>query len=203
MRSRESLTAARLTIALAAFLAAPAYAGTARFAINPAETIITASVAEPMEMLRGSAKGTFSTVSGEVEGDPKAIAASGRVKIVVAADSYKSDSDARDTDVKENALEVGTYPTISFEATRVASVQQDSPYSANFQLLGRLTLHGTPREIAVPVSVWIDAQNRLVATGSFAVRFEDYGVKRPSKMMGMMTTGDVATITFHVVADPR
>jgi len=27
-------------------------------------------------------------------------------------------------------------------------------------------------------------------------------VERPSKMMGLMVTGDEATIAFHVVADP-
>lgn len=175
--------------------------GDLRFKVNPEESKITASVAEPMAMIRGNAVGAFRITSGEVAGNPNEIARSGRVKVIIDAASYKTSSDGRDRDVKENALEVQKYPTITFESTGISEVRTNGDTSGEIRLLGRLTLHGVTKEITVPVSVRLEG-GKLLAEGSYAFKFEEYGVKRPSKMMGLMTTGDEATIEFHVVAEP-
>jgi len=119
----------------------------------------------------------------------------------VDAASYKTNSEGRDQDVKDNALEAQKFPTITFESTSLAGARQNGDADADLSLVGRLTLHGVTKDITVPVVVRLE-EGRLVADGSYAFKFEEYGVKRPSKMMGLMTTGDVATIEFHVVADP-
>lgn len=172
------------------------------FKINPSETKITASVAEPMQMIRGSATGTFQVIKGDVQGDPHSIAETGRVSLVIDAASYKTDSEGRDAAVKENALEVQKYPTITFRGSQFPSVQKDGDRAAKLQLLGQLTLHGVTRDVVLPLSAQIDGQGRFIADGSYTFKFEEYGVKRPSKMLGLMVTGDEATIDFHVVADP-
>ncbi|MBI2962976.1 MAG: YceI family protein [Deltaproteobacteria bacterium] len=195
-------TSAGLLIA-ATLAAGPAWAagGLLRFEVNPEQSKVSASVAEPMAMIRGNAGGAFRITSGEVEGNPSQVGDTARVKVVIDAASYKTDSEGRDQDVKENALEVQKFPTITFESTGLASAQQNGDTNANLSLVGRLTLHGVTKDITVPVAVRLE-EGRLVADGSYAFKFEEYGVKRPSKMMGLMTTGDVATIEFHVVADP-
>jgi polyisoprenoid-binding protein YceI len=172
------------------------------FKIIPSETKITASVAEPMQMIRGSAGATFQVIKGDVQGDSSSIADTGRVSLVIDAASYKSDSEGRDKDVKENALEVQKYPTISFQGSQFPSIQKNGDRAAELQVLGQLTLHGVTKDIVLPLSARIDGQGRFIADGSYTFKFEEYGVKRPSKMMGLMTTGDEATINFHVVADP-
>jgi len=176
--------------------------GTLRFTINPAASKMTARVAEPMAMIRGSAEGTFTILKGEVKGAPTAVADTAHVSLVVDAASYKTTSEARDRDVRENALEAQKFPTITFESTGVADVARKSDRAGSLRVLGQLTLHGVTKTISVPVAVGLDDQGRLVADGTYVFKFKEYGVKRPSKMMGLMTTGDEAEIRFHVVADP-
>ncbi len=176
--------------------------GLLHFKVNLAETKITAAVAEPMAMIRGSAAGSFKVVNGEVQGDPDSITNTGKVALVIDAASYTTDSESRDTDVKENALEVKKFPTITFQGDGFSEIQKDGNRSAKLRLVGKLTLHGVTRDIVLPLTAHIDNQGRFVADGSYTFGFEQYGVKRPSKMMGLMVTGDEATIAFHVVADP-
>ena len=176
--------------------------GLLRFKVNLSESKITASVAEPMAMIRGSATGTFRIVSGEVQGNPATVDETGGVKMVIDAASYKTDSDSRDKDVIENALEAPKYPTITFESAGLSGVRRDGVNAGQLLVLGKLTLHGVTKDIAVPVTVVLDGNGRLVTDGTYSFKFEDYGVKRPSKMMGLMTTGDEAKIDFHIVADP-
>lgn len=202
MRRIESLATGFLAVALAMSGSAQATESLLRFKVNPAETKITASVAEPMAMIRGSAIGKFEILSGDVEGDPTRIDGTGRVKVVIDAASYQTDSESRDQDVKENALETQKFPTITFESKGLSDVQKENGSSGSLRLLGQLTLHGVSKEIELPVALQLDSQGRLVADGNYTFKFEDYGVKRPSKMMGLMTTGDEAKIDFHVVADP-
>jgi polyisoprenoid-binding protein YceI len=123
------------------------------------------------------------------------------VEIVIDAASYTTDSGARDRDVRENALEAHRFPTIRFESTGLSTVE-DGRDAARLGLRGKLTLHGVTREIEVPVAAKLDPGGRLLAEGTYVFKFEEYGVKRPSKMMGLMTTGDEAKIDFHIVADP-
>ncbi len=201
----ERSTLAVATVLAMGGLVAPAWAqgrdGLLRFKVNPVESRITAGVKEPMAMIRGSAVGTFRVVSGEVQGNPETIRDSGRVEIVIDAASYTTGSDGRDRDVRENALEAQTFPTIRFESTGLSTVEGGRE-AARLGLRGKLTLHGVTKEIDVPVAAQLDPRGRLSAEGTYVVKFEEYGVKRPSKMMGLMTTGDEAKIEFHIVADP-
>lgn len=190
---------------LVALSSAPSWgqstSGLLHFKVNPAQTKITATVAEPMAMIRGSAEGTFAVVRGEMQGDPNSIADTGKVTLVIDAASYKTHSESRDKDVKENALQVKKFPTITFQGDGFSEIQKDGNLSATLRLVGKLTLHGVTKDIVLPLTARIE-QGRFVADGSYTFGFEEYGVKRPSKMMGLMVTGDEATIAFHVVADP-
>jgi polyisoprenoid-binding protein YceI len=165
--------------------------GIMHFKINSTETKITASVAEPMAMFRGNADGTFSVISGDLQGNPNSVAETAKVNLVFDASSYQTDNYQRDEDVKSNALEVSEFPTITFESTRLSDIQKDGN-TAKMVVAGRLTLHGVSKDIEVPVAAQVDNQGHFVADGSYAFKFEEYGVKRPSKMMGLMTTGDTS-----------
>lgn len=194
-----------------ALLAAATWAqetkGLLRFRVNPLESRITASVAEPMAMILGHAVGALQIISGEVSGNPNAIGETGVVKVVIDAASYKTDSDSRDQNVKEYALEVQEFPSITFESTKLSGIQRDDnkggdDKAGRLNVFGKLTLHGVTKEIVVPVAVQLDSQGRLLADGTYTFKFEEHGVKRPSKVVGLMTTGDEAKIDFHIVADP-
>lgn len=170
--------------------------------MNPAKIKVTDTVAEPTAMVRGSATGLFNMVKGEVQGNPNSIADTGKVALVIDAASYKTESQSRDKDVKENALEVENFPTPTFQGDGLPEIQKDGDRSAKQRLLGKLTLHGVTKNTVLPLTAHIE-QGRFIAAGTYTFGFEQYGVKRPSTRMGLMVTGgDEATIALHVVADP-
>jgi polyisoprenoid-binding protein YceI len=202
MNRPEWIATALLTAALVSTVTWAQETGLLHFKVNPRETSITASVAEPMALILGKATASFRVVSGEVQGNPNSIADTGKVNLVIDAASYKTDSQSRDTNVKNSALEVEKFPTITFSGRWFSEIHKDGERSATLRVLGQLTLHGVTREITVPLTAHIDDRGRFVADGSYTLRYAEYGVKRPSMMMGLMATGDEATIDFHVVADP-
>jgi polyisoprenoid-binding protein YceI len=172
------------------------------FKVNPTETTITASVAEPFGLIAGDATGAFAVVRGEVQGDPNSIADTGQVTLVIDAASYQSGNASRDQHVKENALEVEKFPTVTFHGDGFATVDKQGERSATVRLVGKLTVHGVTKDIVLPVAVRIDEHGRLMADGAYTLAFEEYDVQRPTNILGLITTGDTARIVFHVVADP-
>lgn len=173
-----------------------------RYRIDPATSTVSAAVAEPMRAIRGRAIGTFRVLSGEVQGDPSAIADTAQVRLTIDATSYASGNTARDQQVTESALEARQFPTITFESKGGQEVSKQSDRAAMLRIRGDLTLHGMTKPILVPVSVHLDEQGRLIADGTYTFKFEEYGVRRPSALMGLMVTGDEATVVFHIVARP-
>ena len=188
---------------LIALLAAAASAQPAvlRFKVDPTESTVTVAVAEPLSRIRGNATGSFKVVSGEVRGDPNDIAGTGKASVVIDATSYTSDSRARDAAVKQKALEVSTFPIIRFDSDGVAEFQKDGPQSARLRVHGRLTLHGVTRSIELPLTARIDDRSRLIADGVYTFKLQEYRIERPTFMMGLLVTGEQATIVFHIVAD--
>lgn len=198
----------RLTSGLAVLLYgaavwAQAPAGVLRFKIDPAASTVTATVAEPMAAVRGSATGAFTVLRGAVQGSAAAIAGTARVEVVIDASSYKSDSAARDRVVKASALEAVKFPTIRFVSDGCSQVQRDGEQAAALRVLGKLTLHGVTKEIVLPVHARLDARGRLITEGQCAFKLAEFGIKRPSALLGLLVTGDTATVAFHVVADPQ
>jgi polyisoprenoid-binding protein YceI len=202
MDGPEWIAIALLTAALVSAVTWAQETGLLHFKVNPLETRITASVDEPMAMILGNATASFRVVSGDVQGDPNSIADTGKVHLVIDAASYKTDSESRDKSVKDSALEVEKFPTITFTGHWFPEIHKHGERSATLRVLGRLTLHGVTREITVPLTAHIDDRGRFIADGNCTFKFEEYRVRRPSTMMGLMVAGDEVTIDFHVVADP-
>ena len=66
-------------------------------------------------------------------------------------------------------LDIEHFPTIAFQSVRVESAGRRAT------VVGRLTLHGVTREIAVPVDVQI-TDIALVASGEFIVNRGEYAM---------------------------
>jgi len=186
---------------LAASASAQITAGVLRFKVNAAESTVTVAVAEPLSRIRGDATGKFKVVSGEARGDPNDIAGTGEASVVIDATSYTSDSRARDAAVKDQALEVTTFPVIRFDSDGVSEFQKDGPQSARLRVHGRLTLHGVTRSIELSLTARIDDRSRLIADGVYTFKLQEYRIERPTFMMGLLVTGEQATIVFHIVAE--
>ncbi|HYL58596.1 MAG TPA: YceI family protein [Candidatus Acidoferrales bacterium] len=174
------LIAVAATVAAAAALQPQeARADALKFRIDAERSTVSAAVAEPFAIFRGSAVGNFRVVAGEVSGDSANIQDTAKVRITIDATSYRSDSPSRDRKVTESSLESDRYPTIAFESTSVIGVVATGANEGTLVVNGALTIHGETRQIAVPVHAALGADGTLAADGEVTFNYEEYGVKVP------------------------
>ena len=170
------------------------------FDVDLSKTTIVATVDEPLG--QGSTDGRFRLISGEVDGDPAKPAETGHVKLVIDATSYSSGLDHRDRKVLSSALETAQYQSITFESRRIDKAEIDAPGAlGKATIVGNLTLHGTTRELDVPVSVTLSPDHEFSAEGEVSFDYTQWGVPRPG-VLGLAKAGKTVSIRFHVIAMP-
>ncbi len=173
-----------------------ARAETVHLTIDPKASKVTAAVAEP-DRVRPPAVGKFDITSGEVTGDTANPAASGTVNIVLDAKSYDSGNPFRD-DAVYSLLDAGTYPTITFQSTGLQDVAMSSANAGSGTVAGNLTIHGTAKQVSVPITAALDGSGNFTADGEITFNYADYGVRVPT-LLGLKA-GDEVKVIFHIVA---
>jgi polyisoprenoid-binding protein YceI len=141
--------------------------------------------------------GTTDQVSGTVTVDGTSVTAA---DISVDVASIATDSGNRDGYFRDDAMEVGTYPTATFTLTDPidAAVPSDGQV-ATVQATGELTMHGVTQTVEVPLQAALSGDGVQVS-GSIPVTFSDYGVDAPS--LGFVEVEDQGTVEFLVSATP-
>ncbi len=116
-----------------------------------------------------NAEGHFGRFSGEVIADPDSPAGA-RITLSIDAASITTGIQMRDKHLRSaDFFDVERFPTITFQSVRVEASGRRAT------VLGRLSLHGVTREIAVPVDVQM-TETALVASGEFIVNRGDYAM---------------------------
>jgi polyisoprenoid-binding protein YceI len=166
--SRPSL-AGRLTLtALTLVILAgsdPARAESLRFRIQPEASEITFRATSRLM----NAEGHFGRFSGDVVADP-AGPTGARINLTIDAASLETGIEMRDKHLRSaDFFDIERFPTIAFQSVRVEAAGRRAT------VMGRLTLHGVTREIAVPVDVQI-TETALVASGEFIVNRGEYAM---------------------------
>ena len=134
--------------------------------------------------------GTFKLKSGAVKFDPASGNASG--EIVVDATSGESGNQDRDADMHNKVLESGRYPEIVFVPRHVAGTLAAQGKS-NLQLQGVFRIHGAEHDFTLPLA--IEKTGAAITAGSgFAVPYQDWGMKNPSKMFLHVETNVNVTV---------
>ncbi len=190
-------------IATMIFVLGNAQADGIHLQIDPQKSQIKTSVADPLGRFRDSSQieGRLRIISGEVDGDPQHPGQSGHVKLVIDATSYDSGYSHRDNAVLSSALDTAEYQTISFESTRIDNVQIEVPGKmGHAEIVGNLTLHGTTREVRIPVSVSLDSDGTLTGDGEITLRYTEFGVRVP-RLLFALPAGKEVTVSFHVAAE--
>jgi polyisoprenoid-binding protein YceI len=190
------------TIAILVLLCGPARAEVIRFPIDTQKSQLTAVVAEPLTRMRDVpyAEGSLHIVSGEVSGDPADLAATGHVSLVIDMTTYASGSDRRDRTIISSSLETRLYPTATFTSTRIDQVDVVVPGAVgSATVVGNLTLHGTTRQVSVPVHLSLSPENEFTGDGEVTFRYTDFGVAVP-KLAYVFSAGDEVTVKFRIVA---
>ena len=116
-----------------------------------------------------NAEGHFARFSGDVLADPHNPGGA-RITLSIDAASIDTGIQMRDKHLRSaDFFDIERFPTITFQSVRVEAAGRRTT------VLGRLSLHGVTREIAVPVDVQI-TDTALVATGEFIVNRGDYAM---------------------------
>ena len=155
-----------IALVLAALVVAHAHAAEPlRFRIQPEASEITFRATSRLM----NAEGRFARFSGDVVADPTALA-SARISLTIDAASIDTGIEMRDNHLRSSDfLEVDRFPTVTFQSVRVEAA------GPRATVVGRLTLHGVTREIAVPIDVQITS-GALVARGEFIVNRGEYAM---------------------------
>jgi polyisoprenoid-binding protein YceI len=160
----------------------PAQAEPVRFRIDAAESAVTFHATSRLV----NADGRFHRFEGEVVVDPTD-AATARIRLAVEAASIDTANQRRDNHLRsEDFFHVDRFPTATFESVRV------EPRGSSATVVGRLTIRGVTRELAVPVTVEVSGE-RLVARGEFSINRTDYGITYSSFINPI---GDIVRVGF-------
>ena len=109
----------------------------------------------------------------------------------------KSDSKGLDKNAYK-ALKSDEFKDIHYKLTSATVL----PVKGNRYLLktlGKLTIAGVTREIAMDVSCEVNADGTITCMGSDKLNMTDYNVKPPTFMLGAMKTGDEITLDFTLI----
>jgi polyisoprenoid-binding protein YceI len=116
-----------------------------------------------------NADGRFTRFTGEAVVDPADLA-SALVSVTIDAASLDTGIRRRDDHLRsEDFFHVERFPTITFESTRVEGSGR------RLVVVGRLTLRGITREVAVPLEVDVSG-GKLEARGRLQINRGDYGI---------------------------
>ena len=136
-----------------------------RFRIQPEASEITFRATSRLM----NADGRFARFSGDVMADPVVLTGA-RVSLTIDAASLDTGIEMRDKHLRSSDFfDVERFPTVVFQSVRVEAAGRRAT------VVGRLTLHGVTREIAVPIDVQITSA-ALVASGEFIVNRGEYAM---------------------------
>ncbi|MEW6128427.1 MAG: YceI family protein [Acidobacteriota bacterium] len=108
-----------------------------------------------------------------------------------------SDKQEIETKMRNEVLETGTYPTITFKSTNVSATKTAEGHY-DLQIWGDVSLHGVTK------SIWFKGQmsltgNSLRARGEFALRQSEFKIKPVSVAGGTIKVKDELKFSFDMV----
>jgi polyisoprenoid-binding protein YceI len=106
-----------------------------------------------------------------------------------------SDRGSRDTQFRTRIMNVARYPDATFVLTRPISLPAgaDTGKTVSVQATGKLTLHGTTRQVDVPLQCRRTGSTAQMS-GSIPITFADWNITNPS--FGPVTTQDHGVMEF-------
>jgi polyisoprenoid-binding protein YceI len=95
--------------------------------------------------------------------------------------TLRSDSSARDGQLRRQGLETDRFPTATFtlgEPIELGSVPAVGAI-VRVEAVGDLALHGTTKRVTFPLEARLEADGTITVTGSLEVDFADFGMTAP------------------------
>lgn len=103
------------------------------------------------------------------------------------------------TTMRNDVLDVNSYPEITFASTSVTATRvEEGKYQTRIN--GDLTLHGMTRPLTINAIVTF-YETRLEAEGQFTLRQTEYGIRPVSVAGGTIKVKDELKFSFNIVAN--
>jgi polyisoprenoid-binding protein YceI len=145
--------------------------------------------------------GVTTAVAGELTTNPARPAEACSGTVSAQASTLDTGVDARDESMQE-LLEPQRFPELRFDWTGFDASSVDATAQRVGGIArGRLTIHGTAHDVAMPVNVSVDASKRLAIEGQTKIKLSAYGVRPPSKL-GVISVEDEITLWVALRARP-
>lgn len=156
------------------------------------------------EVLNGSPKtviGTTNQVAGQVATSLKAPRSAQVGAIQINARTLTTDSDQRNSAIKNQILKTNQFEFITFTPTSLVGLPATATVgqSYTFQIVGQLAMVGQTREATFNVTVTPTDQNTLQGTATATIKYADWGISIPSVPF-VTGVGDDAVLTLNFVA---
>lgn len=164
-----------LSVVSAQPAAAPAASPAANFSVATASSSVTYEVIHKLHKVRGTSK--------KVEGKARILPdGKAQVMVRVPVDSFDSQNVNRDAHVKE-VVEAARYPTVDIKATAEGiALPATFPSTVEKTFTAEVSFHGVKKQLQVPVKLSFDSADKVHATASLNVSFDEFKVERPSLM---------------------
>jgi polyisoprenoid-binding protein YceI len=114
--------------------------------------------------------------------------------------TVKSDRSQRDGQFQGRIMDTAQFPTATFQFSQpiqLGTVPADG-VTITKNATGKLTLHGTTRDVTFDVNARRDG-DKISVQGSIPIKFADYGIPNPSNPV--VSTRDHGTLEFLLVFD--
>jgi polyisoprenoid-binding protein YceI len=149
-------------------------------------------VEEKLSGQDNTATGTSSGVTGTFAISGTTISAG---SFTVDMKTFSSGESQRDGQFRNRIMETSEFPTATFELTSPIALTAipDNLVEATVPATGKLTLHGTTKEITFDLKARRNGA-RIEVNGSVPVTFSDYGIDNPSG--GPARVGDQGQLEF-------
>jgi polyisoprenoid-binding protein YceI len=164
-------------------------AGTWKIASN---SLVRYRVQETLFGQSNTAVGKTSSVTGSMTiAGTNVTAASFSVDMT----SVTSGQSLRDGQFQNRIMDTADFPTATFALTSPIPLGTPPKEGAQkaYSAVGKLTLHGTPKTVTIPLAARRTA-NEIAVHGKLPITFSDYGIDNPSG--GPATVGDTGQMEF-------
>ena len=149
-------------------------------------------VHEKLNGLDNEATGSTTSVTGQLTVDGTTVPSA---SFTVDMTTVTSDESQRDGQFRGRIMNTSQFPTATFELTQPISLGSipDNLVQVDVQATGKLTLHGTTKEVTFPLKAQRNGAH-LEANGTIPVTFSDYNINNPSG--GPASVGDTGDLEF-------
>jgi polyisoprenoid-binding protein YceI len=96
------------------------------------------------------------------------------------------------------SLKSDKYPNISFNL-KSATVTPSGGNKYQISALGSLSIAGVAKAVTLNATAVVNSDGSVSCSGTMPLKLSDFGIDRPSFMLGTMKVGDALTLNYALV----